>query len=254
MESKSFAERLRSGERLLAASATISPVVAELLGSSGFDWLFIDAEAFPVTMPEILELVRASELAGTSPVVRMNNDDPSDIRQILDMGAAGVIIPLVKTASQASGIVAAARFAPVGTRGVTAGRSRLYGYGENAADYISRANRETAVIVMVEEEEGLGNVEEIAAVDGIDGIFVGPGDMSISLGCPNEPMHADMQSAFRTIAAVARANDVAIGTFPSSREMYDLCYEEGYRFFLAGLDTGLIKTAASARLEEIRNW
>jgi 2-keto-3-deoxy-L-rhamnonate aldolase RhmA len=254
MESKSFAERLRAGERLLAASATISPVVAEMLGRSGFDWLFIDAEAFPLTMPEILELVRASELAGASPVVRMNNDDPSDIRQILDMGAAGVIIPLVKTAAQARGIVEAARFAPLGTRGVTAGRSRLYGYGENAADYVARANRETAVIVMVEEEEGLGNVAEIAAVDGLDGIFVGPGDMTISLGCPNEPMHADMQSAFKVIASAARANKVAIGTFPSSREMYDLCYEAGYRFFLTGLDTGFVKSAATARLEEMRNW
>jgi len=254
MASKSFAERLRAGERLLAVSATISPVLTELLGHAGFDWLFIDAEAFPLTMPEILELVRGSEMAGTSPVVRMNNDDPSDIRQILDMGAAGIIIPLVKTAEQARRIIDAARFAPLGARGVTAGRSRLYGYGENAADYVARANRETAVIVMVEEAEGLGNVAEIAAVDGLDGIFVGPGDMAISLGCPNEPMHADMQSAFQTIAAAARSNDVAIGTFPSSREMYDLCYEEGYRFFLAGLDTGLIKSAATARLEEIRSW
>jgi len=252
--SKSFAERLRGGERLLAASATISPVLAELLGRSGFDWLFIDAEAFPLTMPEILELVRASELAGASPVVRMNNDDPSDIRQILDMGAAGVIIPLVKTAEQTRLIVEAARFAPQGNRGVTAGRSRGYGYGRNAAEYVARANKETAVIVMVEERKGLSNVDEIAAVDGLDGIFVGPGDMAISLGCPNEPMHPDMRAAFAAIASAARSNDVALGTFPSSREMYDLCYEEGYRFFLAGLDTGFARNAAVARLDEMRKW
>jgi len=254
MTSKSFAERLRGGERLLAASATISPVLAELLGRSGFDWLFIDAEAFPLTMSEILELVRGSELAGTAPVVRMNNDDPSEIRQILDMGAAGVIIPLVKTAEQTRRIVEAARFAPQGNRGVTAGRSRGYGYGRNAAEYAASANRETAVIVMVEEREGLSNVDEIAAVDGLDGIFVGPGDMTISLGCPNEPMHPDMRAAFAAIASAARRNDVALGTFPSSKEMYDLCYEEGYRFFLAGLDTGFARSAAVARLEEMRKW
>lgn len=254
MKSRTFAERLRAGERLLAASATISPVVAELLGRAGFDWLFIDAEAFPLTMHGILDLVRASESAGASPVVRMNDDDASDIRQVLDMGAAGVIVPLVKTAAQARAIVAAARFAPVGTRGVTAGRSRLYGYGDNAADYIAKANRETAVIVMVEEEQGLGNVDAIAAVDGLDGIFVGPGDLSISLGCPNDPMHDDMQTAFRTIAAAARENGVALGTFPSSRAMYDLCHEAGYTFFLAGLDTGLVRSAALARLKKMRSW
>lgn len=254
MGSTSFAEQLRGGERLLAASATISPVLAELLGRSGFDWLFIDAEAFPLTMPGILELIRASELTAASPVVRMNNDDPSDIRQILDMGAAGVIIPLVKTARQTRQIVDAAKFSPLGTRGVTAGRDRGYGYGRNLAEYLARANTETAVIVMVEEAEGLENVDEIAAVEGLDGIFVGPGDLAISLGCPGESLHPDMQAAYRRIAAAAKSNGVAVGTFPSSREMYDLCYEEGYTFFLAGLDTGFVKTAAVARLDEMRKW
>lgn len=254
MGTRSFAERLRAGERLLAASATMSPVVAEILGRLEFDWLFIDAEAFPLTNTEIQELIRASELMDASPVVRMNNDDPSTIRQILDIGAAGVIIPLVRTAAQARRILEAARFAPLGNRGVTASRARQYGYGRNAAEYAANANAETAVIVMVEDAEGLDNVADIAAVEGLDGIFVGPGDMSISLGCPDDPMHADMQAAFRTIAQAARHNDVALGTFPSGRDMYDLCYAEGYRFFLTGLDTGFVKTAAEARLEEMRGW
>jgi len=251
---KSFAERLRAGERLLAASSTLSPVVAELLGSCGFDWLFIDAEAFPLTQPDILELIRAAQGSDTAPVVRMNNDHESDIRQVLDMGAAGVIIPLVKTAEQARNIVQAARFAPLGNRGVTAGRSQGYGYGMNVADYIAQANAGTAVIVMVEEAEGLSNVEAIAAVPGLDGIFVGPGDLSISLDRPGQAMHTDLQNAYRTIAAAARANDVALGTFPASREMYDLCYAEGFRFFLTGLDTKFLRTAAESRLKEMKNW
>lgn len=254
MASRSFVERLRARERLLAASASISPVVAELLGRAGFDWLFIDAEAFPLGLRDILELIRASETTATSPVVRMNDDDPADIRQILDMGAAGVIIPLVRTAEQARRIVAAARFAPLGTRGVTASRTRGYGYSRNAAEYVARANAEAAVIVMVEEAEGLANVAEIAAVPGLDGIFVGPGDMAISLGCPNEPMHADMQRAFRTVAAAARAHGIALGTFPSSKAMHDLCVAEGYSFFLTGLDAGLLRSAAVARLAEMRQW
>jgi 2-keto-3-deoxy-L-rhamnonate aldolase RhmA len=254
VQSKSFGERLRAGERLLASSATISPVTAELLGRCGFDWLFIDAEAIPLTLPDILNLVRAAESTDAAPVVRMNNDHESDIRSILDMGAAGVIIPLVKTAEQTRNIVQAAKFAPFGYRGLTAGRAQGYGYGRNLADFIAQANAETAVIVMVEESEGLSNVEAIAAVDGLDGIFVGPGDLSISLGCPGEHLHPEMRAAYRAIAAAARAHDVAIGTFPSSREMYDLCFAEGFRFFLTGLDTGFLRTAAVSRLKEMKAW
>jgi 4-hydroxy-2-oxoheptanedioate aldolase len=252
--SKSFAERLQTGERLLAASATMSPTAAELLGKSGFDWLFIDAEAHPLTQVDILNLIRAAEGTDAAPVVRMNNDHEADIRQVLDMGAAGVIIPLVKTAEQAVKIVQAAKFSPLGSRGVTAGRSNQYGYGKHLANYIEQANSETAVIVMIEESEGLANAEDIAAVRGLDGIFIGPGDLSISLGYPGEHLHPDMRAAYQHIAACARANQVALGTFPSSREMYDFCHEEGFRFFLTGLDTTFLRTAAVSRLNEMLDW
>lgn len=251
---KSFVERLRAGETLFAGSATISPAAVEVIGACGFDWLFIDAEAHPLTRTDILGLIRTAEGTPAAPVVRMNDDSESDIRQILDMGAAGVIIPLVKSAAQARKIVDAARFAPLGNRGVTAGRAGGYGYGKSLSEFIARTNRETAVIVMVEEAEGLADVERIAAVEGLDGIFVGPGDLAISLGCPGEHLHPDMIAAYRAIAAAARANGVALGTFPSSRELYDLCFEEGFRFFLAGLDTAFLRTAASARLEEMKAW
>jgi len=253
-KTKSFSERLRTGERLLAASATISPVVAELLGHCGFDWLFIDAEAHPLTHPDLLSLIRAAETTGTPPVVRMNNDHESDIRQVLDMGAAGVIIPLVKTAEQTRSIVEAAKFAPIGCRGITAGRAQRYGYGKKLGEFIRHVNTQTAVIVMVEESLGLSNVEEIAAVDGLDGIFIGPGDLSISLECPGEHLHDDMVAAYRSIAAAARKNDIALGTFPSSREMFDLCLAEGFRFFLTGLDTTFLRTAAVSRLNEMNDW
>lgn len=254
MTSKSFAERLRAGERLLAASATISPIAAEVLGRCGFDWLFIDAEAIPLTAPDIMNLVRAAEGTAAAPVVRMNSDNESDIRQVLDLGAAGLIIPLVRTAAQARDIVRAARFAPLGIRGFTAGRAQGYGYAADMAEYIARANERTAIIVMIEDATGLEQAGEIAAVEGLDGIFVGPGDLAISLGCPGEPLHPDMQAAYRTIGAAAQANGIAVGTFPSGRQMYDLCYEIGYRFFLTGMDANLLGTAARARLEEMRAW
>lgn len=251
---QSFAQRLREGERLLAASATISPIAAEILGRCGFDWLFIDAEAIPLTAPDIRALIRAAEGTGAAPVVRTNDDNPADIRQILDMGAAGVIIPLVGTAAQTRSIVDAARFAPLGVRGVTAGRAQGYGYASNVADYLQRANDETAVIVMIEDSAGLENVAEIAAVDGLDGLFVGPGDLAISLGCPGQPLHADMRAAYAAISAAARSNGIALGTFPANREMHDLCHDLGFSFFLAGLDTQLLGMAASTKLGDMKTW
>ncbi len=248
----SFAERLRSGERLLASSASMSPVVAELVGQCGFDWLFVDAEYLPQTGPIIQEMIRAADSANIAAVVRMNSDHEAEIRQTLDMGAAGVIIPLVKTAAQARKIVAAAKYPPLGERGMAG--SRAQGYGATTRDYIERANSETAVIVMVEDVQGLSNVEDIAAVEGLDGIFVGTGDLSLSLGCLGEPMHDDMLAAFKRIAAAARANSVALGGFPASREMYDFCYSEGFRFLLTGLDAGLLRTAALNRLKEVSSW
>jgi len=254
MRPKSFAQRLRAGDRLLAASATISPIAAEILGRCGFDWLFIDAEAIPLTSPDIRALIRAAEGTGAAPVVRTNDDNPADIRQILDMGAEGVIIPLVRTAAQARSIVDAARFAPLGIRGVTAGRAQGYGYASNVAEYLKRANEETAVIVMIEDSVGLENVAEIAAVQGLDGLFVGPGDLAISLGCSGQPLHADMRAAYVAIAAAARSNGIVLGTFPANREMHELCRSLGFSFFLAGLDTQLLGTAAHARLEDMKNW
>ena len=251
-KSKSFAERLRVGERLLSASVAVSPVAAEVLGQCGFDWLFIDAETLPLTLPEIQNMIRAADGTGTAAVVRLNNDHQADIRQVLDMGAAGIIIPLVKTPEQTRKIVAAAKYPPLGERGLAKGRAQ--GYGTSAKQAVERANIETAVIVMVEEAEGLSNVEDIAAVEGLDGIFVGTGDLALSLGCLDDPLHADMQAAFKRIGAAAVANGVAVGGFPGSRELYDFCYEQGFRFFLTELDTGLLRNAALSRLREVSGW
>jgi len=250
--SKSFAERLRAGERLLSASVAVSPVAAEVLGQCGFDWLFIDAETLPLTLPEIQNMIRAADGTGTAAVVRLNNDHDAHIRQVLDMGAAGVIIPLVKTAEQTRRIVAAAKYPPLGERGLAKGRAQ--GYGTSAKQAVERANIETAVIVMVEETQGLSNVEDIAAVEGLDGIFVGTGDLALSLGCLDDPLHANMQAAFKRIGAAAGANGVAVGGFPGSRALYDFCYEQGFRFFLTELDTGLLRNAAQSRLREVSGW
>ncbi len=249
---KSFAQRLRNNERLLAVSASMSPVAAEVVGRCGFDWLFLDAEYLPLSGPDIQALIRGADSTSTPAVVRLNIGHPAEIRQTLDMGAAGVIIPLVQTAEQAHRIVAASKYPPLGERGISGGRAQAYGVNNKA--YINTANAETAVIVMIEDKHGLANVEQIAAVEGLDGIFVGTGDLSLSLGCMGEPMHDDMRAAFQKISTAARANNVAVGGFPASRDMYDFCYGLGFRFFLTGLDAALLRTAALKNFNEVSAW
>jgi 2-keto-3-deoxy-L-rhamnonate aldolase RhmA len=249
---RGFAQRLREGETLFAAGVSTSVTATEILAECGFDWLFIDAETAPIAFVDIQHMIRAAQLAGVAGVVRLNNDHAPDIRQVLDMGAAGVIIPQVRSAEQARAVVAAAKYPPLGERGLAAARAQ--GHGVRLQEYLGVANSETAVIVMVEDREGLEQVGDIAAVEGLDAIFVGPGDLSLSLGCQGQHLHENMRAAFARIAAAARDNRVALGTFPSSREMYGLCLEWGFRLFLAGLDTGWLRSAASARLSEISEW
>lgn len=249
---RGFAQRLRANEKLFAAGVSTSVTAVEVLGDCGFDWLFLDAETAPLSFADIQHMVRAAQLADVPAVVRLNNDLAQDIRQVLDMGAAGVIIPLVRSAEQARAIVAAAKYPPQGERGAAAARAQ--GYGARLPEYLATANTETAVIVMVEDRGGLDQVEEIAAVQGLDGIFVGPGDLSLSLGCQGQHLHEDMRAAFSRIARAAKENGVALGTMPSSQEMYGLCVDWGFQLFLTGLDTGLLRSAASRRLTEITSW
>lgn len=252
----SFAERLRAGEQLLAVSASTSVVAVEILAECGYDWLFIDAETLPLSMHDVQSLLRAlpnhTDNDAPAALVRLNNDSEADIRQVLDMGADGVIIPLVKTAEQARRIVLAAKYPPLGERGMAGARAQ--GYGSKTADYIQGANRETAVIVMIEDAVGLSNVEEIAAVPGLDGLFVGSGDLSLSLGLFGQAMHADMQSAYLRIAQAARSNNIPVGGYPANEDMFRFCLAQGYSFILTALDTGLLRSAAQSKLLEARTW
>ncbi|MFK7733883.1 MAG: HpcH/HpaI aldolase/citrate lyase family protein [Pseudomonadales bacterium] len=251
-----FAERLRAGEQLLAVSASTSVVAIEILADCDFDWLFIDAETLPLSMDDVQSLLRAlpnrTDNGAPAALVRLNTDNEADIRQVLDIGADGVIIPLVKTAEQARRIVAAAKYPPLGERGMAGARAQ--GYGSKTADYIQRANHDTVVVVMIEDSVGLSNVEEIAAVPGLDGLFVGSGDLSLSLGLFGQMMHVEMQSAYQRIAQAAQSNKLAVGGFPANEEMFRFCLTQGFSFFLTALDTGLLRSAAQNKLLEAKTW
>ena len=171
-----FRETLKSGNRLVGTLLTLdAPEAAEILSRAGYDWLFLDLGHGAMGPSQAQRLLQA--VGGRIPtLVRVASRDEAGIRKALDIGAAGIIVPQIHSASEAEMAVALAKYPPAGIRGVGLGRAA--DFGNRFADYISRANQETAVVVQIEHVDAVGDIEAIGAVDGIDALFVGPYDLS----------------------------------------------------------------------------
>jgi 4-hydroxy-2-oxoheptanedioate aldolase len=202
--------KLQAGQPVSVVAPTYtSGGLTELCGRLGFDIIFIDCEHGPAGWDEVENMVRAAELAGATPIVRVQSHDHSTITRALDRGAGGVQVPHVNTRAEAEAVVRHAKFAPIGHRGYAGGRSA---FGEAPADYTRRANEETMVVVMLEEVEALRNLDAILTVPHIDVFFVAPGDLAQSMGHPGRMDHPDVQAAIdgavRRIRAAGKAPGV----------------------------------------------
>lgn len=223
-------------------SSLCSPVGAEIVASSGFDWIMFDTEHSPIEISGLPSLLRATEGGTAHAVVRPAWNDPVAIKRILDIGAQTLLVPFVQNAEEAKAAVAATRYPPLGVRGV-AGLTRATRYGR-IKDYAARAAENLCVLVQVETVEALGRLEDIAAVDGVDGVFIGPSDLSASMGHLGNAGHADVQKELSTAVQRIRQAGRPAGILASKREDA-LCYLGwGYRFVAAGVDVGMLATAA----------
>ena len=199
-----------------ALLAIPDPAVASILARSGFDFVVVDAEHAAFTLESMRSCVEAVQAAPAAAIVRIAGNDPVLIKQALDLGVDAVQVPNVYSAEEAVAAVRASRFAPEGVRGIGLGRAS--GYGSDMAGFLRDANARTAVIVMIEQAEGVADAEAIARVPGIDGIVVGPFDLSASLGVIGQPGHPLVVEAIDRILAGARAAGVACGTVCSAGE------------------------------------
>ncbi|TPW30196.1 HpcH/HpaI aldolase family protein [Pararhizobium mangrovi] len=236
-----FRERIRGGEPFGGSFAAIPhPVAVEVLANAGLDVLCIDWEHAQIGRERIEDLLRA---AGTTPtLVRVPGHGAEAIAASLDAGAAGVLVPRVETAEDAHHAVAATRYPPLGARG--AGPGRAAGYGYDIAAYIERANRSLALAVQVETRRGVENVEAIAAVEEVDLVFVGPGDLAVSLGVtPDDP--APLEAAIARVIEVCRAAGKSVGIFRPDTSDVERWREAGVSFFLFASDTMLLGAGAS---------
>lgn len=210
-----FPGYLKEGRPLLGLFIGIpSPALVEMAGHAGFDFVIIDNEHGPAGIETTEHMIRAARCAGIVPLVRVSGPNTQEILRTLDVGAAGVQVPQVNTPAQARQVVAAAKYPPLGNRGV-AFSTRAAGYGFfGGAAHVQASNAQTAVITHVETVEAVRNLEELLAVPGIDAMFIGPTDLSVSMGYPGRPDHPQVQATIadciRRIAAAGRAPGVLV--------------------------------------------
>ncbi|MEO1247342.1 MAG: aldolase/citrate lyase family protein [Pseudomonadota bacterium] len=245
--------RLKSGKATCGAFLQMnSHVSAEILSQAGFDWLIVDMEHAPVDLDGLLRQLQAIGCAGRCvPFVRAPWNDPVAIKRILDTGAQGIVIPYVNTREEAEAAVSACLFPPDGTRGA-AMSPRAARYGMSSSGYFAKANAEIVVIVSVETEQAVNNLDEILAVEGIDGIFIGPMDLAISLGRKNVDCD-HVREAISRIEAKVLASDKFLGTVATDREKAVACYERGYQWLILMQDGVTLALQAAEAVRRFRD-
>jgi len=189
--------KLLAGEPAFGVSIMIpSPQVVEMAGRLGFDWVLIDCEHGTISLETVEILAMAAESSGITPIARPKTKDADDILKVMDRGVMGVQVPHVNTVEDARQAVAAVKYHPLGQRGLAAGtRPADYGYGQSMQQYVETSNRETLVCVQLEEEEAIRNADDILGVDHVDVFFIGPSDLSQSMGYPGNSKAPSVQEA-----------------------------------------------------------
>lgn len=231
--------------------ALANPYTAEICAGAGYDWLLFDGEHAPNTLQTLLAQLQAVAPYPVEPIARPPSGDPVAIKQYLDIGFRTLLVPMVESAEQAERIVAATRFPPVGIRGVASSTSRASGFGARA-DYLLRAHEDICVLVQIESRAGLASIEAIAAVPGVDGLFIGPADLASSLGHLGSPRHPEVQSAIATALQQITGLGRPAGIFALDPEDASAQLKRGFSFVSAGTDIGLLKTGASQLAARLR--
>ena len=228
---------LRRGEPSFGSWLSIAhPVVAELMAESGLDWLVVDTEHGPIDLESSLNLAQAMKGTRCIPFVRLAANDPIWIRRCLDAGYRGLIVPMVNTAEAAAAAVRAAKYPPAGTRGI--GLARAQGYGRQFEEYLARANDEIVVMPQIEHVQAVENVERILAVEGVDAVFVGPLDLSGSMGLLGQTDHPRMVAAIDTVLAACQRAGKPAGLYIGYPDLEQVRRRlaQGFTFLALSLD------------------
>jgi len=228
------------------------PAVAEIMAGEDFDWLCVDMEHTEIDAPAFRDIALAARGRPCDLLARLHSCDPVQAKQVLDLGADGVIVPSVNTAEEAAQAAQMVRFPPEGTRG--ASFARATDYGRNFAPYFRRHNENVILVVMIETAEGAANADAILATPGLHAAFVGPYDLSASLGCPGDLENPKAQSARRHILDACRRHKVPAGihVVPTDAGEVRARIAEGYRFIACGVDIQFLVHGCRTVLDSAR--
>ncbi|SEO81435.1 2,4-dihydroxyhept-2-enedioate aldolase [Salinihabitans flavidus] len=224
---------------------------AEIMGTCGFDWLVIDGEHGPNDLRSIRDQLMALERSESHPVVRIPVGETWMVKQVFDAGAQTVLVPLVETAAEAGAMARACRYPPQGVRGVGSSAARASRFAQ-IPDYLATANDEVCMLVQVETRKGMDNIEEIAAVDGVDGVFIGPADLSADMGHLGNAAHPDVKAAIAGGIARIREAGKAPGILMMDLQGAQEALGYGAVFVAVGIDVTLLAKAARALAAQAR--
>ncbi len=243
---------LRSGRASIGVWCSLgTPLTTEIVAGSGADWILIDGEHGANDILSIMAQLQTAAAFPCEPVVRLPSDDPSLIKQAMDSGARSLMIPNVRTAEQARAIVAAMTYAPGGIRGFSVGhRANAFG---RIKDYHATAPAQRLVVLQIEDETGVANAAEIAAVEGVDVLFVGPGDLSTNMGAMGNPNAAHVQEAIASVRKAAAAAGKASGILAPVKVDADRYLMDGFTMVAVGSDLGLLARGSDALVASFRS-
>jgi 4-hydroxy-2-oxoheptanedioate aldolase len=246
-----FKEGILSGKQQIGLWCMLpGGYVTEALSGCGFDWLLLDTEHSPSDVLTVLPQLQAAAAYEVSAVVRPASNDPVLIKRFLDIGAQTLLIPYVQSGEEAQNAVAAMRYPPKGIRGV-AGMTRASNFGR-VQGYARKAEAELCLLVQAETREALGRLEEIASVDGVDGVFIGPADLAASLGYPGQPSHPDVVAAINDAIKRLKKMGKPAGILTYDRAFARECMDWGTLFTAVGADLSLLINASQDLAQDFR--
>lgn len=252
--SEPLKNQLAAGHRIFGSWLALgSSSVAEVLARAGFDFLVIDLEHAPICDSVAADMIRTIELSGVSPLVRVDDLNPARIKRLLDAGAHGIIVPNVKTASEARKAVQLTRYPPIGVRGV--GLHRAQDYGRDFDEYCLVARDQILVVLQIESMQGIASIPEIATVEGIDALMLGPYDLSSDVGTAGNFDSAQYQSAVEDFKALTRTHGLPMGIHVVQPDTSGLTVDElgEMQFVVFGVDFTMLTWMAESALSKWRS-
>jgi 4-hydroxy-2-oxoheptanedioate aldolase len=244
MQKNQTKAKLKAGDTVYGCFVRYpSAGLVEVLGYQPWDFIVFDGEHGTIEPRDCENMVRAAELRGVTPIVRVTTNQPHIILRFMDTGAQGLHVPWVNSAAEAAAVVRSVKYHPDGIRGLAGVRAADYAQTIPLGEYVQQANAETLVTIHIETEEAVEQLPEMVAIDGIDVIFIGPTDLSQSYGVPGQPQHPSVQEAINRIIEVVASSDKALGIMVSNAQAAQQWRERGARYIAIGLESLLTPAA-----------